>query len=492
MTIQLRDYQDIVFGETRALVAKGERSVLIQMSTGAGKTAVGAHILKRAVERGAHTHFWVHRRELVRQSILAMDKAGVPCGIIAAGFPPNPTAPVQIGMIQSIGRRVDRIAPPNLIIVDECHHAASTTLSALINHYNDAVILGLTATPWRLDGSGLRPWFKNMVCGPTTSELIRMGWLSDYRLFGPTRPVDLSGVQVVAGDYNKKQLAERMKTSQVTGDAVKHYQDHIPGKRALAFLWSIEASIELAARFNAAGIPAVHVDGETPDAIRDMAMKAFADGTIKVLCNVDIVSEGFDVPACDAIFLLRPTKSLTLFLQQVGRGLRPSEGKQHCYIFDHANNVIGNHHGLPDDDREWSLDGRKKRAKSDDSDAPLHRMCPRCKEVSRLSVRICPCGYKLVMERELEIDKDANLAEVDRDAVRRERLAMQGQAQTLEALTAIGKRQGHRHPDLWAKHVLRAREEKRARIERERAARAAAINPPLASQSDAPRLWLDF
>ncbi len=486
--IQLRDYQLRVFDETRALVAAGQRSVLIQLPTGAGKTAIGAHILKRAVEKGAHTHFWIHRRELARQSVLAMDKDGVPCGLIAAGFPSNYNAPVQICSIQSLGRRVATVKPPDLIIVDECHHAVSASYSRLLAHYPNAIVLGLSASPSRLDGAGLNKWFSSMVLGPSVRTLTDQGWLSPYRLFTPSR-VDLSKVGTQMGDYNKKELDVAMRTSKVAGDALVHYQTHTPGKKGLLFAWSVESSQEMAAKFNAAGIAAAHVDGNTHEAERDRTMRDFANGTLKVLTNVDIVSEGFDVPAIDCLFLLRPTQSLVLYLQQVGRGLRPSPGKDVCWIFDHCSN--SSRHGFPDDDRIWDLDGQKKRKKSE-SDGPLCRTCPKCHEVSRLSVRICPCGYKLVMEREVEIDENAVLTELDPATARRERLMEQGRADSLEKLIAYGRKKGMRYPNLWAAHVLRARKEKAAYKERERAAAVLQFLPAEPKAETSSGTWGDF
>lgn len=485
MSIILRDYQDKLVADARAEVSAGQKSVIIQLPTGGGKTAVAATILKRATERGAHAQFWLHRREILKQSILEFDKVGISCGLVAAGFPANSKLPVQICSIQSLGRRVNTIARPDLIIVDEVHHCVSDSYSRLLAHYADAVVLGLTATPIRLDGAGLNKWFSSMVLGPSTGDLIAAGWLSPYRIFSPTR-VDLSQVHTVAGDFNKKELDAAMKASAVAGDAVKHYQQHVMGKRALVFMWSIESSIAMAAKFNAVGVSAAHIDGTTPDQDRDRIIRDFSNGTIKVLTNVDIVAEGFNVPGIDALFLCRPTQSLGLFLQQIGRGLRPSDGKEYCVIFDHAGNT--SRHGFPDDEREWSLDGKKKKKKSE-SDGPLCRTCPQCSETHPLHVRVCPCGYALVMEREVEVDEEAQLVEIDPVVARRQRVIEQANADSLEKLIAHGRSRGMRHPDLWAKHVFRAREEKKAAKERMRLESLTAGLPSLPEAPSAADPW---
>jgi DNA repair protein RadD len=258
-----------------------------------------------------------------------------------------------------------------------------------------------------------------------------------------------------------------MKAAQVSGDAIVHYKRTVPGKRALCFAWSIEASIELAGRFNAEGIPAAHVDGTTPSLLRDSIVRDFVAGKIKVITNVDVFSEGVDLPAIEALFMLRPTASLARYLQMVGRALRTHPGKECCWIFDHANNASSGGHGFPDDAREWTLDGKKKKKKQE-SDGPLCRTCPNCFETHPLHVRICPCGYQLVMEREVEVDADAQLVEIDPAVARRQRMMEQGKADSLEALTKVGRARGMKHPDLWAKFVLKAREDKKLARERVR------------------------
>lgn len=456
MSIELRDYQFDMYQEGRELVRAGARTIVFQASTGAGKTALAAYILAQAIAKGSHVHFWVHRRELVRQSLLAMDRAGVRCGVIRAGYPIN-DAPAQVVMIPSLPRRLNKIRKPDLIVIDEIHHAASKTLSTLIEAFPNAVILSLTATPWRLDGRGLRPWFEKMVLGPPMSWLIENGWLAPYRMFCPSQ-LDLSDVHITAGDYNRGELSAAMGKTTVVGDAVAHYKKYVPGKRGLVFAWSIEASKEIVARFNAAGIPAAHVDGETEDRTRDRAIDRFTSGELKILSNVDLFGEGVDVPALDAVFDLTPTRSLTRYLQRCGRALRPSEGKAAAFLFDHSHN--SSRHGLPDEDREWSLDGVKRKKKSLNPPS-LVRCCPVCQEVSSLRVRVCPCGQLLVQTRELEHDEHAELTEVDPGVLRRGHEMTAKEEREYQYLVKMGRRKRYPYPEKWATHVIQGRARKK-------------------------------
>ncbi len=468
LTIELRDYQHKSVAGVRHEFLSGHRSVLLQLPTGGGKTAIATHIIKGAVSKGIQCHFWVHRRELVKQSAAAMERAGVHFGIIASGFAADHNAPAQIVSIGSLGSRLHAVRAPGLIIPDEAHHVTAASWAKLLQYYDKAKICGLSATPCRLDGQGLHQYFQSLVLGPTTKELIAQGWLSPYRLFGPSK-VDLSHVHTQMGEHNKQEVDAVMRKSTVMGDAVKEYQRHVPGKRALVFAWSVESSIEIAARFNAAGISAAHIDGNTNDAVRDRVIRRFQAGEIKVLTNVDIVSEGFDVPGIDALFMLRPTKSLGRYLQMVGRGLRPSEGKEYCAIFDHVKNY--EEHGAPDDDREWTLDGKKKKKKSA-SDGPLCRTCKECNRVSPLNVRICPqCGAGLIVEREMDVDENASLSEVDPATIRRQVMARQAQADTLDKLIEQGRARGMKFPEMWARHVMEARQKKAAAKAEKEAAR---------------------
>jgi DNA repair protein RadD len=450
--LTLRPYQHDLLDRTRAHMRAGTRKILIQSSTGSGKTCLVAQMLKSAAARGKRAWFVNHRRELVRQSVLTLTQAAdLSVGIVQSGVRLEPREPVQVCAIQSLARRLDKLPTPDIIVLDEAHHTASKTWAALIAQFPHAFIIGTTASPMRLDGRGLGAWFDVLVEGPSTADLIAQGWLAPYRLIAPPTRVDLSGVHTVAGDYNKHEAADAMQASTVVGDALSEYQRRAAGTRALLFLWSIAASQETVARFQHAGIAAAHVDGTTPERERDSIMSRFRSGTLRVLSNVDLVSEGFDVPDLDAVFLLRPTASLGLYLQQVGRALRPAPGKT-ALIVDHVGNYT--RHGLPDDPRVWSLDGAAK--------APAQtikvKTCPRCYAVERVWASRCSqCGAPLValaQPREVE-QVEGELAEVDINALRKARGREEGQCRTLEELQALGRARGYKPG--WANFRWQAR-----------------------------------
>lgn len=462
--ISLRDYQTELLDRTRQSFREGNRRVLLVSPTGSGKTRTGSGLIEGAVAKGKRLWWINHRRELVKQSYLAFVELGLPAAICAAGFAENRNAPVQVCSIDTLRTRHSRLPRPDLIIFDEAHHIAANTWHGIANRYPEAAHLGLTATPTRLDGTGLHHFFDDMIIGPTVPDLIRRKWLSPYVLFGP-KPPDLSGIHTLAGDYNKKEVAERMKTTSVCGGVIQHYQKYVPGKQAIAFMWSVDASIEMAQRLNEAGIPAAHIDGGTDSQHRDAIIEQFRAGRIKVLTNYEIVGEGFDIPNCEAGFFCRPTQSLTLYLQQMGRVFRPGQGKI-AHLFDHVGNYLKL--GLPDDVHEWSLDdgdiGRKKRKKDA---ASTVRVCPKCEMVHAASVRICDCGYVLVEAREMDVDEEAELTVLDPEQVRCQRRLEQGKADSLEKLIAYGRAKNMRFPELWARHVARAREEKKTAKQRQ-------------------------
>jgi len=460
MTFALRPYQTKIIDTARGYLREVS-SVLIQAPTGAGKTALTASMLGTAASRGHRSFFICHRAELVEQAAATFTDVGISYGIIAAGYRGNPFAPVQIASIDTLKNRLDKVDAPALVVWDECHHVAAAGWTRVMHAYPQAKHIGLTATPWRLDGTGLGRHFARMVRGPSVRWLIENGYLSPYRAFAPSHP-DLGNVHTRAGDYVQTELAAVMGKSAIVGDAIGHYRRLAAGKRAVAFCVSVKHSEHVAAEFRAAGFVAHHLDGTTPRDERRAAIKAFREGHIQVLTNVDLFGEGFDLPAIEAAILLRPTKSLSLYLQQVGRALRPFPGKQHALILDHANNIAT--HGLPDEDRDWSLaDREKKRAGASDEPNFAVRQCPTCYLTHR-PAPVCPhCGH--VYERAgREIEQvDGELHEVDPSLVRDMRRREQASASTLDDLIRLAQSRGYKNPEKWAAHVLTARMAKKQR-----------------------------
>lgn len=459
MTLVLRPYQTALVDQARALIRAGQKRILIQSPTGSGKTVLVAHMLKNASGRGHHAWFNVHRRELVRQSVTTLtESAGINVGIVAAGFPGDRRQRVQVNSIQTLRQRRHQLQAPGLIVWDECHHVAAASWAEIFAAYPNAVHIGLTATPERLDGTGLAKWFDHLVLGPAVHELIAQGFLCDYKLYAPTPP-DLKGVHTVAGDFNKKELTAAMKRSSVTGDVIEHYKRHCHGARMVLFAWSIESSQALAATFTRHGIRAEHVDGDTDHGYRDHCMDQFRSGAVRVLCNVDLFGEGVDVPAIEAVALLRPTQSLALYLQQVGRALRPAPGKSHAVILDHAGNC--RRFGLPDDERDWTLEGRRRVKRADDA-MPI-RQCPLCYAVVNAAAERCKhCGHVFAVTPREILRVDGELQEVDKALLRDLQMREQTAARTYDDLVKVAQRRGYKNPEKWARMIDNHRKARRA------------------------------
>ena len=357
MAITLRDYQEIAVSAIRE--AFGEfRRVLFVLPTGGGKTICFSHIAEQAMSKGKRVVIVAHRRRIVNQISAALGRMGVPHGLIVPGA--GMTAdPVQVGMIQTIARRIDKLDEPDLLVIDEAHHGVAGTWERVASAWKRCRQLGVSATPERLDGKGLRPAFDEMVLGPYPRDLIERGALSDYEYLAPPNTLDLSGVKTRGGDYAIDQLAEVLAASPITGDAVEHYGKHLNGKPAVVFCVNVMHAQLVAERFRDAGWKAASVDGTMSAEVQEDLITSLGDGRLNVLTSCELISEGVDVPNVAGCILLRPTKSLALWLQQVGRALRPNEDGGHSIILDHVGSV--HRFGMPCFPRDWSLDGRKKR-----------------------------------------------------------------------------------------------------------------------------------
>lgn len=458
---ELRDYQQDIVTQARQAFRAGERTVLIQLPTGGGKTVLGSFMVQGSSAKGLCCWWLVHRRELLNQASRTFYEMGIPHGFISGGRSSDPAQRVQIGSVQTVARRLDRLPPPDVIVFDEAHHLGAAQWQQIFEAYRDAKVIGLSATPWRLDGKGLGHWFSTMILGPSPADLMARGSLSNYRLFAPSTP-DTSSVATQMGDFKKNDLSAVMDKPSITGDAVQHYRRLAPGKRAVAFACSIEHSLHVVEQFRGSGIAAEHVDGQMDHNERDAIISRFVAGQTLVLSNADLLGEGFDVPAIEAAILLRPTQSLSLHLQQVGRALRPAPGKTEAIILDHAGNSI--RHGLPDDEREWTLDDREKRKKKGDEATVAVRQCVKCFRVYSPAPHCPGCGYAPpTISREVE-QKDGVLAEIDPAAIRAARKQEERRAGSVEELTQIGIKRGYKNPAGWARNYFAAREGARSRF----------------------------
>ncbi len=461
--MQLRSYQDRAIDDLRSAYQSGANAPLLVLPTGGGKTCIIAAISANAAARGRHVLILVHRRELIHQTSSKLAWVGLDHGIIAAGIPPSDHA-VQIASVQTLARRLSRLNwQPTLIIIDEAHHATAGQWARILDHWPDAYRLGVTATPCRLDGCGLRGTFDTMVLGPSVADLIFTGYLSPARIYAPPVVADLQGIRSRGGDYANDQAAAAMDRPTVTGDAISHYQRLAASQQAIAFCCNVKHAVSVCDAFKTAGIGAELLLGNTP--CREQVVADFAAHRIRVLVTVDVVSEGFDVPAASCAILLRPTQSLGLYLQQVGRVLRPAPGKAHAVILDHVGNV--HRHGFPDDHRDWSLDDRLKRSRAAGAAAPTVRTCQVC-FAAFPPQPACPCcGTPVPIQPARQLRQvDGELVELRKDITPSNRRAIeavraayreQGRARTLPELMAIARQRGYSPAWAWKVHNARNR-----------------------------------
>lgn len=464
--IKLRPYQNDAVANVRNSYKNGSRSPLVVLPTGGGKTVIFSHIAANVSARGKQVLILVHRVELLRQTSSALSKSGVHHGLINPKYTPDLMAKVQVCSVQTLNKRMHKYPlSPDLIIVDEAHHATAGTWRKILEFYPKARVLGVTATPIRGDGVGLGVHsgglFDDLIIGPQVSELIGAGFLVAPIVYAPMERVDLSGIRVRMGDYDKEELSKRLDKPHITGSAVSHYSKLCPGTPAVAFCVSIAHAEHVASEFRAAGYRAYAVDGSLDDDVRKRILGGLGNGTVDVVTSCDLISEGTDIPAIGAAILLRPTQSLGLYLQQVGRALRPCEGKDRAIILDHVGNVIT--HGMPQDEREWTLDGdEKKRKKKDDKEPGVRvKQCPKCYSVHEPAPNCPSCGHFYESEAKPLEQKDGELSQVtEADALRMKRMKAKevAQARTLDELETIAAARGYKPG--WSLHIWKSRQKK--------------------------------
>lgn len=344
-------------------------------------------------------------------------------------------------------------------LVHNCHHAVAGQWRQITDANPQAKLLGLSATPERLDGKGLGVnaggVYETMVLGPSVKELIRDGYLSAPRVFAPPVGFDDTGLKSVAGDYDLKEMALRLDKPKIIGNAVKHYAKLCEGMPAIAFCATVEHAQHTAEEFKKAGYNFKCIDGTMDDCDRRDAIEGLGNGKYDGLTSCEIISEGTDIPVVGCAIFLRKTKSLAKYLQQAGRVLRPYPGKEYSIILDHVGNV--ELHGFPDDDREWSLDGRAKKSKQ--KDEFFMRTCPNCYACYKSTLKACPvCGCEQSIKSKQEIEYvEAELIERERTAAKEKAEKERKAANKFQQLMELGKRRGYKNPYAWAKKVFNAR-----------------------------------
>jgi len=416
MTLTLRPYQTQLIDDIRAKWDSGAQNVLAVMPTGAGKTVT----FSKLNSDGERSCTIVHRQELVGQISKTYALTGIYHNIIAPQAVINfcirlhiaatgrnfydPRAAVSVAGVDTLIRRFKPgDAWTNGIrrwTLDEAHHGRQDNkwgIAAAL--FPNAKGLGVTATACRGDGKSLHAdqggLFHDLVQGPGMRELIDAGSLCDYRVFAPESGINEALLQIGKTGEFTANSAKAAQKAELIGDVVESYMAHIPGKQGIVFASGVQDAKDIAEQFMARGVSAVALDGTNNDSHRMEQVARFESGDLRILTNTDLFGEGFDVPACEAVIMARPTASFGLFVQQFGRALRPFEGKTHGVIIDHAGNVVrmAAKHGLPDTPRTWTLWQDETRKANGNPDAVPVRVCPECLLTYEAVVFACPyCG----------------------------------------------------------------------------------------------------
>lgn len=453
MTPTLRPYQQSAVQQIRTQFQAGHRSVLFVLPTGGGKTVLFSHITEQAAEKGNRVCVLVHRQELLRQASASLTAMGVPHGLVAANLSMDLSHDVQVASVQTLARRLHKLPAGlfQLLVVDEAHHSNAGTWARVLDHFNAARVLGVTATPCRGDGRGLGEWYRAMVQGPTAQWLTDNGYLAQAKVYAPPIGFDARQIRKRMGDFDMTQAAEQLSGNRAMGDALSHYRQHLQGQTAIAFCCSVAHAEGVARLFNDAGVAAASIDGTMDSSTRERLLRDLGDGRLKVLTSCALIGEGVDVPSVAGCILLRPTQSVSLHLQMIGRCLRPS-GEKVAVVLDHVGNTQRLGHHL--EDREWTLDGVKKRQRDS---APSVKVCSKCFCAMSSQARVCPeCGHEFQPERRELRHVKGQLVEVTK-GVPRARFREQGKAQTVEELIALGHERGYKNPRAWAMKVMHGR-----------------------------------
>jgi DNA repair protein RadD len=447
MPMNLRPYQQALVDQIRLQYQLGHRKVLMVLSTGGGKTCIFSHIAQSAARKGNRVLIAVHRQELLDQARRSLP---MPHGLIAANRSMDLSHAVQVASVQTLARRLHKLPRDffQLVVIDEAHHSNAGTWAKVLDHFQSAHLLGVTATPIRLDGRGLGEHYQTMVEGPSAQWLTDNGYLANARVLAPPG-FDSTGIRKRMGDFDTKEAEQRVGT--IMGDCLSHYRKHLDGQTAIAFCCSVAHAEAVARLFQCNGIPAASIDGTMDATTRRQLLQDLGTGRIKVLTSCALIGEGVDVPSVGGCILLRPTQSVSLHLQMIGRCLRPSPGKAAAVVLDHVGNTLrlGHHLEL----REWTLNGIAKR---DRDKAPSVKVCPACFAAMASQARQCvECGHEFGAEvRELK-QVEGELVEMQA----RQRKREQGGAQSLDDLRQLAQQRGYKRG--WAERVYQARLAKR-------------------------------
>lgn len=372
---------------------RGNRKIMVQSPPRSGKTVVMAYIAKNATDKDKKVLFFSHRKEINEQVIATFERGDVNLDN------------VTIGTVGSLVKKLDKLPKFDLILVDEAHHIKAKQYHAILSYFKDARQLFFTGTPIRLDGSGFHDLAEDLVEGKSVQWLIENGNISDFSYYSIDL-LDLGKLKTRSGEYTNQSIDGAFESSKSTyGDYIDHYKRLAEGKQAIVYVHNVEYAERVAERFNENGYSAAIVSGKTPKKERAEAMKRFRNGELMIMVNVNLFTEGIDLPGVDVCIMLRPTKSLSLYLQFAMRALNPREGKK-AILIDH----VGNHniHGLPNQDREWTLDGVKTNKNNSEKSTTTCEECFATFWRDQLIDGNCPCCGAVVVEKKeiREVEKE--------------------------------------------------------------------------------------
>ena len=402
--MKLRSYQREILDQTKISLKQGAKAPLLVLPTGAGKTVIFSELAKDFVEKGKKVLILVHRRELVKQACQKLDDIDVEYGIIANGFESDHEKYLQVASVYTLFSRINSnkdVFKPDVIIFDEAHHVAAGTWTTVIDKYKKALRVGVTATPIRLDNRPLGNFFDKLISGVQVQELVQKKYLSQHKVFAGAELPDLSDLKERRGDYQAKDLKKVMDKPIIIGDAVHQYKKHLLNKPAIAFCVDISHATKVLEQFKKQGVKAEILTGSMSNIERDKVLENLKNKKTHVIVSVDVISEGTDLPCVTGAILLRPTKSQALYMQQVGRILRPEKDKT-AIVLDHVGNTY--RHDFIDVERNWQLDFNHEYINK--KPKPVLITCKNCGCVYKPQ-KCCPdCGYKLTRKELMAVEGD--------------------------------------------------------------------------------------
>lgn len=429
--IPLRDYQEELLVEVYKNIDLKMKKIMVQSPAGSGKSVTMSEVARRATDKGNRVLFIVHRRELVSQikgTFIANDVDMNLC---------------HVGMVQTVANRIKngKEPTPAIILVDEAHHSLAKTYVNIFESFLNAYVFGFTATPWRMSNKGFTDVFENLVLGKSVQWLIDNERLAPFKYYSKNLMNDKK-LKTQRGEYTNDSITLALEPK-IYGDVIDNYRKFADNKKTIVYTHNVESSKTVAEKFNENGYSALQVDGKTHHKQRELAMEMFREGKVNILVNAELYGEGVDVPDCECVILLRPTESLTLFIQQTMRAMRYQPNKQ-AIIIDHVGNY--SRHGLPNTEHDWHEHFKGSNKKSTSSNSVPIKECPTCFGVVESAYTICPyCGSEFPKEeaQELSVDESAELEEVTNEMITLN-FKTPEECNNMKELTELGKSLGYK------------------------------------------------